>query len=89
MKAFVHSQMNFENLKGKCSENKLTNKLMDLTFLLQCSVKRNTQRRQKELVPPLRGRPGIKSKADHENTKRKRKEKAKLCRQLCSKDRIT
>ena len=40
MKAFVHSQMNFASLKGKESENKLINKLMDLTWLLQHHVKR-------------------------------------------------
>ena len=48
MKAFVHSQMNFASLKGKESENKLINKLMDLTWLLQYSVKYHTQRRQLE-----------------------------------------
>ena len=89
MKAFVHSQMNFENLKGKCSENKLTNKLMDLTWLLQHHVKCTIQRRQLEVQALPSGRPSLKSKADHDSTKLKRKEKAKLCRQLCSKDRIT
>ena len=42
MKALVQSQMNFNKLQGKMSENKLTNKLMDLTWLLQHHVKRTT-----------------------------------------------
>ena len=56
MKALVQSQMNFDKLKAKESENKFTNKLLDLTWLLHCRVKQKKYRRQESKVQKQPGR---------------------------------
>ena len=89
MKVLVQKKMDFKKLQDEENEEELTNKLMDLTWLLQHDVKRTAQRRQKELPALPSGRPSLKSKADHENAKLKRNEKAKLYKQFCPKDRKT
>ena len=56
MKEFVKSQMSFDKLKAKESENKFTNQLIDLTWLLHCRVKHNKYRRQERKVQKQPGR---------------------------------
>ena len=57
MQAFVNSEMNFDTVQSskvpndRIAEDRFTNELMDLTWLLQCRVELNTQRRQDKKVP--------------------------------------